>query len=115
MFTSGASETLALRQVLTHLSRCELPAALAAAKARGVKLGANGAVLATAHRAGAELYADGLREPVNAARRDGVGSLRGLATWLNDNGVPTRGGARWHAAMAGRLLARLGRTCFEVC
>lgn len=82
-------------------------AALAAAKARGVKLGANGAVLADQNRARAMEFAQALRAEVEDCRADGVTTLRQLADALNARGVKAPEGGGWHPASARRLLHRL--------
>jgi DNA invertase Pin-like site-specific DNA recombinase len=82
-------------------------AALAAAKARGVKLGKHGATLAAEHQAQAIAYAQTVRTSIDDARRDGATTTRALARWMNDHGVPSRSGGMWHAASVNRLLGRL--------
>lgn len=90
-------------------------AALAAAKARGVKLGGNrGAVLTT------EAKAKGVRVRVAKAndratdllpviadiRAAGARSLRQIADALNERGIPTARGGRWSAVQVSRVEAR---------
>lgn len=82
-------------------------AALAAAKARGVRLGAHGAKLAILRRDEAKRYAESVREKVAAAHAEGSRTTRGLATWLNEEGIPSPGGGPWSPPGASRLLARL--------
>src|SRR5271170_1661735 len=94
-------------------------AALAAAKARGVKLGnPNGAralkgkqvgnkqAVATV-RANAEHRAANLRAMVDDMRAQGVTSVRAIAADLNARGVLTPRGGAWHPTSAARLLSRL--------
>lgn len=93
-------------------------AALAAAKARGVKLGGHRGYVPTeaereagraAQRARSADHA-GLIAPVIAeARARGVASLAGLAEALNERGIPTaRGGEKgWTPMQVSRLLKRL--------
>jgi DNA invertase Pin-like site-specific DNA recombinase len=83
-------------------------AALAAAKARGVRLGVHGAVLARQHRHAAEEYAEGLRGQDAECWAEGAASCRQLAAALNSRGIRSRSGGRWHAASVSRLLTRLG-------
>jgi DNA invertase Pin-like site-specific DNA recombinase len=92
-------------------------AALAAAKARGVKLGGDHGARLTqkARRAGWEArmaradakaadYAPAIAE-IQAA---GITSLRGIAAELNNRGIPTATGTgTWQAAQVSRVLARL--------
>lgn len=83
-------------------------AALAAAKARGVKLGANGAVLAARHKDEARAYAETLRTQIDQIQAQGVTTCRGIAAALNEQGAPSRDGGMWHAASVSRLRTRLG-------
>ena len=82
-------------------------AALAAAKARGVLLGANGANLASAHKAKAELFADGIRAPVATALKESGWNLSSVANYLNQQGLTTRQGACWSPETVRRVLQRL--------
>jgi len=91
---------------------------LAAAKARGVKLGGNRGVIISAEareisrstrQAASEARAADLA-PVIAERLQaaGVTSLGGLARGLSERGIPTaRGGAKWTAVQVSRVLARI--------
>jgi DNA invertase Pin-like site-specific DNA recombinase len=83
-------------------------AALAAARARGVRLGANGAVLADKHKAAATAFADEIGWAVTAAREAGARTTRQIADHLNTVGVRSRQGGRWHPASVARTLRRLG-------
>lgn len=93
--------------------------ALAAAKARGVKLGnPNGA--AAIKRAGkgtgaaleavkahAVQRAEGLRGTIRELQVEGVTSLGGIAAALNAQGIVTARGGRWYASSVRNLLGRL--------
>ena len=93
--------------------------ALAAAKARGQRLGnPNGA--AAFRRAGkgtaaalavvsanADARAVRLRPVVARLRAQGIVSLGGVAAALNDEGILTPRGGRWHASSVRNLLSRL--------
>lgn len=93
--------------------------ALAAAKARGQRLGnPNGA--AAFRRAGkgtaaalavvsanADAHAIRLRPVVARLRAQGIVSLGGVAAALNDEGILTPRGGRWHASSVRNLLSRL--------
>jgi DNA invertase Pin-like site-specific DNA recombinase len=91
-------------------------AALAAAKARGKKLGGNrGVVLSDAARAsGRELQtaranerAADLRPVLRELQRHGITSLRGMASALNQRNIPTaRGRGAWSAVQVARVLNR---------
>jgi DNA invertase Pin-like site-specific DNA recombinase len=92
--------------------------ALAVAKARGVKLGnPNGA--AALRRAGkgdaplraavartAQAHARDLAPVLEELRAQGVTSLRGIAAALNQRGMLTRRGGRWHASSVRNLIMR---------
>ncbi len=93
-------------------------AALAAAKARGVKLGnPNGAApLLRAGRGNADAIravqaqaaerAKEYAEIIADIRESGVASFAGIARELNDRGIVTPRGGRWHASSVKNLLAR---------
>lgn len=91
--------------------------ALAAAKARGVKLGnPNGAghlrglgneAAAAALREGAQARADGLAGIIAALRERGVTSANGLAKALNEAHIATPRGGRWTARSVLNVMARL--------
>jgi len=93
--------------------------ALAAAKARGTKLG-NPHGAAALRRAGkgntaslrvikekASQHAENLRPVVEALRSDGVTGLGGIAQQLNERGMLTPRGGRWHKSSVRNLIARL--------
>ena len=94
-------------------------AALAAAKARGVKLGnPNGAralkgkqtgnkeAVATV-KANAEQRAANLKGIVDDLRSQGIKSVRTIAAEMNARGILTPRGRAWHPTSVARLLARL--------
>jgi DNA invertase Pin-like site-specific DNA recombinase len=81
-------------------------AALAAAKARGTRLGVHGRELARLHKAAAVERAAPLASIVRDLRAKGV-SVRGLAAKLNSLGYPSPGGAKWHPTSAARLAKRI--------
>lgn len=97
-------------------------AALAAAKARGVRLGAfrdgqfvgrvgtrDDAQRATQGRMRqADAFAQGIQTALRDADPDGTASLSAIARCFNDRGVPTpTGRGQWSAAAVSRLKARL--------
>jgi DNA invertase Pin-like site-specific DNA recombinase len=82
-------------------------AALAAAKARGIRLGANGAVLAEQHRAAATAYAFEVQGAIEAAAKAGARTTKQIADHLNGAKLPSRQGGRWHSASVARVLRRL--------
>lgn len=82
-------------------------AALAAAKERGVKLGANGARLAQDNRKKAEARAQSLAPIIAEIREAGISTVRGIADELNARKVATPRGGKWHVASVQRVLKRL--------
>ena len=86
-------------------------AALAAAKARGVKLGTHGVVLGAMKRAEADRFAVQVRPAFLEARNAGCVSLREFAAYLTAVGTPTPKGANWHASNVSLLLRRLRMSC----
>jgi DNA invertase Pin-like site-specific DNA recombinase len=86
-------------------------AALAAAKARGKKLG--GPRLAAARKASvkarseaADAFAANVRPIIKEIQNSGVSSLRGVAKALNARGVRTPRGGEWTAAQVSNVLER---------
>ncbi len=80
--------------------------ALAAAKARGTRLGRHGAeVLAPAYRAAALERAHELAPALAEMTSRGL-SARRIAADLNQRGTPTPRGGHWHAQTVLRILAR---------
>ena len=96
-------------------------AALAAAKARGVKLGnPNGAralrgkqvgnkQAVAAVKAKADHRASNLRSIVDDMQAQGITTVRAIAAELNARGILTPRGASWHPTSAARLLVRIAR------
>jgi DNA invertase Pin-like site-specific DNA recombinase len=93
--------------------------ALAAAKRRGVVLGnPNGAralsrarkgnkAAVAAIRSKADSHAANLQPVVEELRKEGIESLAGIAAALNERGMETPRGGRWHSSSVRNLLARL--------
>ena len=92
--------------------------ALAAAKARGVKLGCpvgakhlrkyGNAAGVEAIKAKADHRAEDLRPVLVELRKAGVTSNKGLARELNRRGILTPREGQWHPTSVSRLLARIG-------
>jgi DNA invertase Pin-like site-specific DNA recombinase len=91
-------------------------AALAAAKARGVRLGnprlmpgnaASAAVATKARIRKAEERAAELHEVIENAEREGHVSLRQLAQYLNELGISSGYGKQWHANSVRRVRQRI--------
>jgi DNA invertase Pin-like site-specific DNA recombinase len=107
---------ISMAQYERELISTRTKAALAAAKARGVKLGGPDLPVGTkrtaararaANEAGAQAHAEELREVINDARAAGKDSLRAIAQHLTDLEIPTRRGHSWTPSAVSRLLARL--------
>jgi DNA invertase Pin-like site-specific DNA recombinase len=86
-------------------------AALAAAKAKGVKLGnphieaARGGAVA-AIKAEADRAANNVLPIIAEIKKSGASTLRAIAEALNARGIPTPRGGRWHATSVRNALAR---------
>jgi DNA invertase Pin-like site-specific DNA recombinase len=85
--------------------------ALAAAKARGVKLGGPklreaAARGAATNRAKADRFAANVLPLIRAAQKAGVHSLRDIAASLTARGVPTARGGSWSAVHVSAILQR---------
>lgn len=88
-------------------------AALAAAKARGVKLGGRPGSLknrdlgrkrgAEVRRVKAAAQAKDLAPVIETIRAEGITSATGIAKALNERGIPTARGGRWQAVQVQRL------------
>lgn len=112
----------ALAEKERELISVRTKSALAAAKARGVRLGnPNGAAAlrragkgnaasALSQAATAQEFAERFREKVEELRGQGVVSLGGIAAELNAQSLPTPRGGKWHASSVRNLLGRLGTT-----
>jgi DNA invertase Pin-like site-specific DNA recombinase len=82
-------------------------AALAAAKARGVVLGANGRRLACEAVQDAVQFRRLHRNALDEIRASGATTLRQIAAALNARDIPSREGGSWHPGNTARLLKRL--------
>ena len=90
--------------------------ALAAAKARGVKLGGSRGNLEDLRKGpgkssevrsrSANERAIKVRRQIEAVRADGETSLRQIASALNDRGITAPRGGRWHASQIKKVLER---------
>lgn len=82
-------------------------AALAAAKARGTKLGTNGAKLAKQNKTAADQFAANLKSTVHSALSRGLTRAE-IAEEFNRRGIPTaRPGSSWHSTTVQNLIKRL--------
>lgn len=83
-------------------------AALAAARARGVRLGTpHTQRLAQERQLAADARAIALLAPIAALRLKGVTSVREIAAALNVIGARTSSGGRWHTTSVQRVLKRI--------
>jgi hypothetical protein len=101
------SKPTLLQQMISERTK----AALAAAKARGVKLG--GPKLAQARKvavaaieAAADNHAANVLPLIREIKKAGATTLREIADALNARGVSTARGGRWHAMTVSNVLAR---------
>lgn len=92
-------------------------AALAAAKARGVRLGnpnvpagtaATAAVARQGLKAKADAFAGDLRDVLESAQTEGMTTLQELADHLTELSCPTPRGCAWSPIAVSRLMGRLG-------
>ncbi|MBK1877256.1 recombinase family protein [Pelagicoccus mobilis] len=81
-------------------------AALAAAKERGVRLGANGKKLAAVNREAAEEFAQSILPEIRKIRSTGKTTLQDIANELNKRGIASYKNRKWYAATVARLLKR---------
>lgn len=82
-------------------------AALAAAKARGVRLGTAGRDRARENQAAADAFAASMADKLADLRACGVTSYEAVARTLNQEGIPTASGGRWFRATVRKLMLRL--------
>lgn len=81
--------------------------ALAAAKRRGVDIGATGKALAIRHRAEALQKAKAYSPILQIIRAEGFKTVRSIRDELNSRKVVSPGGGRWHLLNTHKLLSRL--------
>lgn len=84
-------------------------AALAAAKARGTKLGTHGKVQAARNKAEAVERLEPAMPLLRDLQAEGL-SMRKMVAALNDRGVPSPAGGKWHLASLHKALGRLDCT-----
>jgi DNA invertase Pin-like site-specific DNA recombinase len=87
-------------------------AALAAKRAGGVRLGnptniaSAGALGRSIQVAAAEEFVTGLIPVIEAVRRNGADTLQAISCALNQRGIRSARGGRWHVSSVSNLLAR---------
>jgi len=79
------------------------------AKARGVKLGRQGKVLARVNAAKAKTQARDLKPVITEIRKAGRDSVREIMAELNTRGIQTSRGGPWRPMTVSRLLERIDR------
>lgn len=82
-------------------------AALAAAKARGVKLGRTGIDRARENIAAADAFALAMAPVIEGLREEGITTVRAMRDELNAREVPTAKGGMWHLATVWRVVGRV--------
>lgn len=123
-FPSLIRETIAVVAAVAEeehqRASARIKAALAAAKARGVKLGGDrGNSIANEAHKGAEAskqvrqenaarQAEDIKPIIDAIKAKGISSLQAIAGVLNARGIKTARGARWHATSVKRIIERTG-------
>lgn len=90
-----------------QMIRDRTKAALAAAKVRGVILGAHGKILAAQNRASAMAYACSMKPALTDAKQAGCRSLSEYAEYFAAQGHTTSNGGKWHPMTVKRLRDRL--------
>ncbi len=98
----------ALAQEERRLISERTKSALQAAKARGVKLGENGKVLAKHNRHVATCFAEGLKEHLYMLRSKGL-SYRAIAIELNKQNIQSYAGKKWYGSSVRRAYNRLSK------
>lgn len=82
--------------------------ALAAAKRRGVVIGATGRVLAQKHKHNAMVSAEAFRAQFHQLSLEGARTTADFRNAMNERQVSGPGGGRWHLPNTYRMLQRLG-------
>lgn len=82
--------------------------ALAAAKARGIKLGTASKQLAKKHKKQALRDAKSMKPVFAKLAKEGITSRRKISATLNERGIQTPGGSNWYPTTVSRMLGRLG-------
>jgi len=81
-------------------------AALAAAKERGQELGKHGKIQAARNKAEAAKLLEPLAPVLNGLKAEGL-TLRQMVAALNERGVPSPAGGRWHLGNLHKAIGRL--------
>jgi DNA invertase Pin-like site-specific DNA recombinase len=81
--------------------------ALRQAKARGIKIGETGKILAKKHKKEAMKKAESYLGVVRTIRALGLSKVRDIRDELNRRNIPSPGGGSWHLPNTHRLLTRL--------
>jgi DNA invertase Pin-like site-specific DNA recombinase len=81
--------------------------ALRAAKARGVKLGSYGKVLAEENRSKAIAFAKGLKPVIQNIQNQGYTTYQAIADELNRQGIQSANGKRFYSTTVSRLIKNM--------
>ena len=81
--------------------------ALAAAKSKGIKLGAYGVVLGARKKEAADLYAKSIEPVIKELKDEGYRTIKDIAAQLNNRGIKSPAGGSWHLCSVHRLVKRL--------
>jgi hypothetical protein len=73
-----------------------------------VKLCATGNQRAAESKAKAKAQATAMLPILRTLRSEGITSVRAITAALNQRGVPSARGGKWHATPVARLLSRIG-------
>lgn len=95
----------ALSQEERRLISERTKAALAAAKRRGTVLGKNGKVLAQKNKTAAISFAHGLKDMLVELRDSGL-TFKEIADEMNDRGIASFSGSKWHGMTVKRAYLR---------
>lgn len=101
----------ALAEEESRLISVRTKAALAAAKARGVKLGVTGKDRAQENKARSMAFAAGIQDTVRELQAAGATTTRALALALNEKGATTMRGGKWHQTSVVHLLRTIKALC----
>ncbi len=112
-FPSASRFELHIRAALAEEERALISqrtkAGLERAKARGVKLGKHGKVLARENKVAARKRVSELRPVIRQIRKAGKTRVRAIMRELNERGIPAARGGEWRPQTVNVLLRRIDR------
>jgi DNA invertase Pin-like site-specific DNA recombinase len=92
----------------------KIKAGMARAKAQGKTFGENGRKLAKKNKAEAMAFAETMSPIIDELKKEGITSFRSMANALNQRGIPSREGKKWHVESVKKLEVRLEVSGFKV-